>query len=350
MPTHPPTIDYTAASDQLARMATPLTRMTVDRYCYLYPQEAPDVLMPVCHDLMLALATALGRKQRGTFTAAVETGAEAYQRHDLPVPHLVTLLELAGEAVRAELAPPVWEAVRTELDPAIRWLHRQTEAADTANLSVDGVSQAYLAALLRGDRFSAHALIWDLVDRGTRLRDIYLRIFQPVLYQIGQLWEQGQVSVAQEHLATAITQYVLSAIYARFGLGITSDKNAIVACLAGNYHEVGPRMVADFLQMAGYNTRFLGANTPQDDLLTMIDSIKPDVIGLPSTTVQQVQAVRDAIIRVKADFLRYRPVIMVGGLAFNATDGLWQDVGADLWRVDAGLAVDELVGSTGWAQ
>jgi len=210
------------------------------------------------------------------------------------------------------------------------------------------IQQAYTRTLLQGDRLQAQKLTFEALRQGFGVRDIYLGVFQPSLYEIGRLWENGQLSIAQEHLATAITQSVLSAVYAQIDLPSNLEKHAIVACLSGNYHEIGPRMFADFLQMAGYNTRFLGANTPTDGVLEMIDSLKPDVVGLPATTFEQVEPVRQAIERLRADFMSYRPIVIVGGLAFNTVDGLWKTVSADLWNKDAARVVDSLIGSSGW--
>ncbi|HEX3053606.1 MAG TPA: B12-binding domain-containing protein, partial [Aggregatilineaceae bacterium] len=201
-------------------------------------------------------------------------------------------------------------------------------------------SQAlFLQAILKGDRIAADQIVREALHQGT-IRDSYLQIFQPSLYEVGRLWEVGQVSIAQEHLATAITQSALASIYARVDLPTSTEQNAIIACLSGNYHEIGPRMLADFMQMAGFNTRFLGADTPEDSLMSMISSIKPDVIGLPATTQEQVQSVQTAIERLRADFASYRPTVMVGGLAFNQVDDLWKKVKADVWGIDAGQAVD----------
>ncbi len=214
--------------------------------------------------------------------------------------------------------------------------------------SFEEIATHYTRLILEGDRGAAQHLVFGTLDQGATVRDIYLRVFQPSLYEVGRLWEAGQLSIAREHLATAVTQSVLSSIYSRVSLPSPLTQHAVVACLSGNYHEIGPRMLADFLQMAGYNTRFLGSNTPIESVLEMIDELKPDVIGLPATTPEHVESVRRAIESLRADFVSYRPVIMVGGLAFNQNNDLWQRVQADLWGLDAGQAVDRLTGGTKW--
>jgi methanogenic corrinoid protein MtbC1 len=204
--------------------------------------------------------------------------------------------------------------------------------------------QDYLQALLAGDQEAAQKNVMDAFRDGVPTRQIYLDIFQPALYQIGSLWEIGRISVAQEHLATAITQTVLANIYAEIEFQPSRNETAIIGCLENNYHEMGARMVADFLQIAGYDATFMGAGTPTNDFLSMIDQTKPSVVGLPATFGYQTDLIKQAIEQIRSDFASYRPTILVGGIAFNLTDGLWKSVGGDVWGKDAGEAVDHLVG------
>jgi MerR family transcriptional regulator, light-induced transcriptional regulator len=201
---------------------------------------------------------------------------------------------------------------------------------------------AYTASALEGDRAQAQQIVTSAMDQGVSLHEIYLKLFQPSLYQIGHLWATGKVSIAQEHLATAVTQAVLGAVYARVDLPTSLSQHAVVACLSGNYHEIGPRMVADFLQLEGYNTRFLGANTPIEAVIELVDRLRPAVVGLPATTAEQIAPVRAAIEQLRAEFVTYRPVVMVGGQAFNLGTGLWQDVAADVWGPDGAQAIQRL--------
>lgn len=56
----------------------------------------------------------------------------------------------------------------------------------------------YLNLVLQGERHQAHELILHAVKDGVAIKDIYLHIFQPVLYEIGRLWEFNEITVAQE--------------------------------------------------------------------------------------------------------------------------------------------------------
>lgn len=259
---------------------------------------------------------------------------------------LSVMLELMGQDMRQQLGEAVWHYVAPPLDAALTTLQDDRLEHQLYIIPpADALMKGYLRAILSGNRLIARELILDAFRAGMPIRQIYLHVFQPALYEVGQGWEQGKLSVAQEHLATAVTQTILSAIYAEADFPPSRGETALVACLSENYHEIGARMVADFLQFEGYNTLYLGANTPEDSVLNMIDELKPSVIGLPSTLGYQVEPVRQTIQKIRVDFRSYRPTILVGGIAFNLVEDLWRQVGGDVWGPDAGQAIDNLIGS-----
>lgn len=323
---------------------TPHQPLTADRLRALHEQVEA---------LSGALSTAVREGRAEAVLSATRAAADRAREMGLALGLVRILLETLGQAIRELLGEEVWRAVQPPLDAGLAWLHTEEGSAVLSALPGElllpgQLAQSFMEHGLQGDRLAAQQLVFGAMDQGMTIRDVYVKVFQPSLYEIGRLWEIGRVSIAQEHLATAITQSVLSALYARVQLETSLERQAVVACLTGNHHDIGPRMVADFLQMAGFNTRFLGANTPQDELLSLIQQVRPDVIGLPATTSDQVDPVRQAIAQVRSEFASYRPTVMVGGLAFNAVEGLWRAVQADVWGEDAGLAIDRLVGSTEW--
>jgi methanogenic corrinoid protein MtbC1 len=255
---------------------------------------------------------------------------------------LVELIALIGLEIQIAYGDAVWHTFRPMLDAALTALEATPPVVSPPLPPV--LMERYLHALLAGDRTSAQTLILDAFHAGTPLQTLYLEVFQPVLQELGRLWQTGQISVAQVHLATAITQTILATIYVQAPPAAGHGKRVLIACLSNNYHEIGPRMLADFLQLAGYETLFLGANTPEESFLSMVDEQRPDVIALSATLDSHVERIRQTIDIIRSDFPDYRPIIMVGGMAFNQTDGLWKQVGADVWGADARQALENLEG------
>ena len=104
--------------------------------------------------------------------------------------------------------------------------------------------------------------VLDAVNSGVPVRDIYLQVFQPAQYEIGRLWQTNRISVAQEHYCTAATQLIMSQLYPLIFSSPRNGLRMVAACVQGDSHELGLRMVSDFFELEGWDTLFLGASTP----------------------------------------------------------------------------------------
>lgn len=197
------------------------------------------------------------------------------------------------------------------------------------------LAQAYLRALLRGERAAASKLILDAADHGASVKDLYLHVFQATQREIGRLWQINQISVAQEHYCTAATQVVMSQLYPRIFSGAKNGRKLVVTCIGGELHEIGARMVADFFEIEGWDTYFLGANTPTDSILRTLDERGADALAVSATMTFHVSKVAELIARVRASGAGENPKLLVGGYPFNLSPQLWQALGADGYARDA---------------
>jgi methanogenic corrinoid protein MtbC1 len=94
------------------------------------------------------------------------------------------------------------------------------------------IYQRYLVALLDGDRPRCAGIVRDLVAGGTSLKDLYVHLFQRALYAVGERWEHQRISVAVEHLATAITERMLILVQPHVFSGRARDRIIVIACVA----------------------------------------------------------------------------------------------------------------------
>jgi methylmalonyl-CoA mutase cobalamin-binding domain/chain len=228
------------------------------------------------------------------------------------------------------------------LEAALRYLSRAPSRLPTVfdpGSALYDLAQRYLAALLRAERHGASRLILDAVERGVAVRDIYLHVFQPAQYEIGRLWQVNEISVAQEHYCTAATQLIMSQLYPYIFATERAGRQLVAACVGGELHEVGIRMVADFFEMEGWDTYYLGANAPAEAILEAVEERRADVLGLSATMTFHVHLVTELIEQVRRSDVGARVKILVGGYPFNAAPELWRQVGADGCAPDAQEAV-----------
>lgn len=175
--------------------------------------------------------------------------------------------------------------------------------------------QHYLKSLMDGDRQQCKLVVEDLLDSDMEVKDLYTQLFQTSLYKVGELWERNVISVATEHLATTVTEWLMALTYPRIFGAEHTGKKAVVACVAGEYHQIGAKMVADTFEMNGWEGYFLGANTPTDELMRLIEKKDPDILCLSlsiSAHMPSLLALVDTISSIYPDLS-----VVAGGQAFR---------------------------------
>ncbi len=199
--------------------------------------------------------------------------------------------------------------------------------------------RSYVGALRAGDRRLALAVVDEARAAKLDLATLYLEVFQPSLREIGRLWQQNEITVAEEHLATAITQIAMGRLYVDFCSTATPNGRTILAaCGADERHELGLRMVCDLLELEGWDARFLGAAVPDDGLVAMVLSDRPDALALSASIAPHLPPLRATIQAVRAACGAAAPYIIVGGRPFLDDNTLMQRVGADAMGRDAAEA------------
>ncbi len=172
----------------------------------------------------------------------------------------------------------------------------------------------YTEQLLMGNRQACSKLIRQAIKNGYTVEDVYEKIFRPSLYRVGELWEQNKISVAAEHLATAITESLMIELYPMIFSSNRIGRKIVVTSIADELHQIGAKMIADVFEMNGWDTFFLGANTPREELLTFIEEQSPDVVALSISIYFNFNNLLETISQIHSKFPKLK--IIVGGQAF----------------------------------
>ena len=198
---------------------------------------------------------------------------------------------------------------------------------------------AFETALLSGRQHEASAIVNRCLDEGRSLVDLEMYLISPTLYNIGEKWQANKVTVAQEHMATAIVQSVMTGGLLRSPPPPMIGKRVLLACVEGNSHAIGLRMVSDGFQLAGWDVQFLGANMPTVALVGQAVEWRPDLVGLSVSFPQQLRVVKEVISRLDIVLGDARPPVIIGGLAVNRFAQLAGAIGADGYSPNAAAAV-----------
>jgi MerR family transcriptional regulator, light-induced transcriptional regulator len=211
---------------------------------------------------------------------------------------------------------------------------------NTAAAVVDhqALAERFLRALLDGDRRRAmHIAIEEGVHAGARVVDIQARVVAAAQDELGRLWQQNRITIAQEHLATGISHLVLARLLDQGPAIRRNGVRVAVACVEGELHDLPARLVADFLDGAGFNVQFFGASVPTDHLVRSLAAATPALLALSTTMTFNIPSLRLAITRIRAAF----PVlpIVIGGHATRWSGELAGQLGVST----APATPDELV-------
>jgi len=172
----------------------------------------------------------------------------------------------------------------------------------------------FLLALLNGDRRKSYQMVEQYLQNDITVKELYEQYIKETLYQVGILWEHNKISVASEHLATAITESILNSLFEKIVSENRVGKTAIVACVENEYHQVGIKMVADIFEMNGWDTHFLGANVPVEELIKFAKTIEPNIFALSLSIYFHLPDLEKMITKITEAFPEI-PII-IGGQAF----------------------------------
>lgn len=193
----------------------------------------------------------------------------------------------------------------------------------------------YADAALRGQRAGAMALLETALAREASLPRVAVHVIQPAMYEVGRRWQDNSVSVAQEHMATALSQTWMARARAGAQGAPGEGLRALFGCLAGNHHVLGLRMVADAFELDGWTTFALGADNALESLPARVREVQPQLVGFSASLPQHLRGVREAVDALRAELGAACPRIVVGGLVINQFPHLAAWAGAELLGADA---------------
>ena len=278
----------------------------------------------------LADAVALG--EPALFTAQIAWTRAALAARHVPLDHLRDNLSILCELMRDRLPAGVADSAVEIVAGAIGMLDAPAHIAPSViegDTPFHRLARSYLLAMLEGDRAGACSLLAAAIRSGTDVRDIYERVIQPAHVEIGRMWHLGELSVAEEHYATAGAEWVLPQLAQIAPRAAPVHRTLVSTTADGDSHALGLRMVTDCFEFAGWRTYFLGASTPAPDLVQAVYDQKADLLALSASIGCHIRTLRSMIARLRAEpEVRDIPVI-VGGEPFNVVPNLWRKVGAD---------------------
>ena len=290
---------------------------------------------------ILELAAAVEDESPGRFAAHLAWTRDAFTSRGESHEVLRASLHCLGEELERGLPGNCGPLLKHYLDVAEAELDRKPPDRPSTLSVTDPhqkLAQAFVNALRAGQEREAVGCILDPVQGGELLvADALESVLAPAMREIGHLWHRGEISVAEEHFATAATRRVIPGLLSQVSCAPSNGRCVILASVAGDSHDLGVQLVSAFFEIDGWRTLYLGADSPVDALGKLAREQSADLVALGATLDSQ----REAVVRAIAGLRELVPdqKILVGGGAFAGDEQLARRAGADAFACSPRQAV-----------
>jgi methanogenic corrinoid protein MtbC1 len=154
-----------------------------------------------------------------------------------------------------------------------------------------------------------------ILNRNISAKEIFEDILKEVMYEIGQLWEKGDVTVAMEHYATNVVRKAINYIYIDNNLSLKNRK-AILLATPHEQHTLGIEMISSYLELNGVESINVGSNVPLRSLTELIDIYQPDFVMISVTLRDHINGLEVLLESIKDSVNK----VIIGGQASKYLD------------------------------
>lgn len=188
-------------------------------------------------------------------------------------------------------------------------------------------SDKFFALALSGERAQAVRLVLGLLDAGVPLGVLLTDLIGAVQLEVGARWQHAEVTSAEEHVVTGVSQAALEALSLN-AYEQSTEGTVVVACAENDWHSMPAQMLAVGLQVEGQGVLYLGASTPAKDVASLLERRQPDALAVSCSLTESFFGV---VRLTDAAHLHGIPVL-AGGRSLNAARATM--LGADGWAFD----------------
>jgi len=216
----------------------------------------------------------------------------------------------------------------------LSWL---STAVDTEPHTWDRLNSRLLASLVDFDSTRAEQILGEAFALYP-MEDVFLKLVQPVMVEVGEQWHAGKLSITAEHFATQFVRRKLSGLFNTYN--ITDGRGMLlVACAPSEQHDLGALMLSVFLVRHGWQVIYLGPEVPMRDLLDTVRQLQPDMVVMAASTTETATQLLE-IGRAVLNLAPPTPHFGYGGRAYNLNPMLVQKMPGTFLGKNALEAVD----------
>lgn len=206
-------------------------------------------------------------------------------------------------------------------------------------MSTERYLDRYVGSLLTGQRQACRDVLAEALSNGIEPKSVYRGMLWPAMETVEKLYRADQINAATEHMATRIGRVLADQLQAKLERKPANGRRILITCADGEPEELGAQMCADLFEAEGWEVFFVGGGVPNDEILSLVGQLRPEILLIFGTQPSGVANVRKLVDLIRSVGAHPTMNIMIAGGVFNRAEGLWKEVNADLFAPTASEAL-----------
>ncbi len=202
-------------------------------------------------------------------------------------------------------------------------------------MDFDMFKMRYLEKVLVGDRGGCRDILSEALQTGTPACTIYTELFWPIMQEVDTLYRKDKIDRITEHMATRINRTLIDQLQSKLPHADSNGRKIVIVCADDEPEELGAQMCSDLFESEGWDVRFLGGGVPNDEVVSLVGAFQPHILFVYGTKPSGAPEVRRLIDTARSINAAPDMRIMLSGGVFNRAEGLWEEIGADLFAPTA---------------
>lgn len=198
----------------------------------------------------------------------------------------------------------------------------------------------FAETLLTGRRTECRAMLHDALDQFKDPTDVYHQFMWPATQQIMNMFREDRINTAEEHMAVRMARALADQLQTHLPIKEANGKRLLITCADGENEELSAQMCADLFEAKGWDVYFVGGGVPNDEILSLVGQLRPDILLVFGTQPHGIPQVRMLIDQIRDVGANPTMNVMISGGVFDRAEGLWEEVHADLYAKSAEQALE----------
>lgn len=215
--------------------------------------------------------------------------------------NIIKFAEKNGIALSGVLPPPMTTSQLEQLQLGI------------VTRNYKKIADVLFEEIVQSDREGVTDLFLYLLKHHIPFYIIADEIVRPALTKIGDLWEKGEISVHEEHIASQTVTEALIRIAPDIHRKPPNGFAVAFACMEGELHDIGLRTLAYSFESEGWKIHYIGPNTPTDSIISFVKGLKPELVAVSFTIVKDYDKFFKDLKKIVNEIHSYNGYLIIGG-------------------------------------